>query len=142
MAYAGALFADACLRGLNGDPDVIECSYVASNITEVPYFSSKVKLGKNGEYCGIIWQRVLRRGCNSVFWAVPVWSGPPASASGSVVAALASGSHLSSISPPVLSFLSAGVEQIYGLGELNDYEKAALKVGRTHSSMHGVNTLL
>lgn len=49
MAYAGALFADACLRGLNGDPDVIECSYVASSITEVPFFSSKVKLGKNGE---------------------------------------------------------------------------------------------
>lgn len=23
MAYAGALFADACLRGLNGDPDVV-----------------------------------------------------------------------------------------------------------------------
>lgn len=52
MAYAGALFADACLRGLNGDPDVIECSYVASSITEVPYFSSKVKLGKNGEALG------------------------------------------------------------------------------------------
>lgn len=67
MAYAGALFADACLRGLNGDPDVVECTYVASNITEVPYFSSKVKLGKNG------------------------------------------------------------VEQVYGLGELNDYEKAGLK---------------
>ncbi|PRW61160.1 malate mitochondrial isoform B [Chlorella sorokiniana] len=67
MAYAGALFADACLRGLNGDPDVVECTYVASNITEVPFFSSKVKLGKNG------------------------------------------------------------VEQVYGLGELNDYEKAGLK---------------
>lgn len=52
MAYAGALFADACLRGLNGDPDVIECTYVASSITEVPYFSSKVKLGKNGEHNG------------------------------------------------------------------------------------------
>jgi malate dehydrogenase len=49
MAYAGALFADACLRGLNGDPDVVECAYVASTITEVPFFSSKVKLGKNGE---------------------------------------------------------------------------------------------
>ena len=49
MAYAGALFADACLRGLNGDPDVVECTYIASNITEVPFFSSKVKLGRNGE---------------------------------------------------------------------------------------------
>ncbi|CAM8986552.1 unnamed protein product [Rhodiola kirilowii] len=48
MAYAGALFADACLKGLNGVPDVVECSYVQSNITEVPFFASKVRLGKNG----------------------------------------------------------------------------------------------
>lgn len=67
MAYAGALFADACLRGLNGDSDVIECSYVESSVTEVPFFSSKVKLGRNG------------------------------------------------------------VEEIYGLGEMNDYEKENLR---------------
>ena len=67
MAYAGALFADACLRGLNGDPDVVECSYVASSVTDLPFFSSKVKLGRNG------------------------------------------------------------VEEIYGLGQLNDYESEGLK---------------
>ena len=49
MAYAGALFADACLRGLNGDPDVVECTYVASSVVDgVPFFSSKVKLGRQG----------------------------------------------------------------------------------------------
>ncbi|KAG5546146.1 hypothetical protein RHGRI_018355 [Rhododendron griersonianum] len=48
MAYAGAIFADACLKGLNGVPDVIECSFVQSSITELPFFASKVKLGKNG----------------------------------------------------------------------------------------------
>lgn len=48
MAYAGALFADACLKGLNGVPDVVECSFVQSNVTELPFFASKVKLGKNG----------------------------------------------------------------------------------------------
>ncbi|VVB00350.1 unnamed protein product [Arabis nemorensis] len=48
MAYAGALFADACLKGLNGVPDVVECSYVQSTITELPFFASKVRLGKNG----------------------------------------------------------------------------------------------
>lgn len=48
MAYAGAIFADACLKGLNGVPDVVECSFVESNITELPFFASKVKLGKNG----------------------------------------------------------------------------------------------
>ncbi|KAI9185554.1 hypothetical protein LWI28_008338 [Acer negundo] len=48
MAYAGAIFADACLKGLNGVPDVVECSYVQSTITELPFFASKVRLGKNG----------------------------------------------------------------------------------------------
>ncbi|XP_039143487.1 LOW QUALITY PROTEIN: malate dehydrogenase, mitochondrial-like [Dioscorea cayenensis subsp. rotundata] len=48
MAYAGAVFADACLKGLNGVPDVVECSFVQSNITELPFFASKVRLGKNG----------------------------------------------------------------------------------------------
>lgn len=48
MAYAGALFADACLKGLNGVPDVVECSYVQSTVTELPFFASKVRLGKNG----------------------------------------------------------------------------------------------
>ncbi len=49
MAYAGALFADACLRGLNGDPNVEEYSFVESNVVpELSFFSSKVKLGPNG----------------------------------------------------------------------------------------------
>lgn len=48
MAYAGALFAESCLKGLNGESDVVECSYVASSVTELPFFSSKVRLGKNG----------------------------------------------------------------------------------------------
>lgn len=41
-SYAGAIFADACLKGLNGVPEVVECSYVQSSITELPFFSSKV----------------------------------------------------------------------------------------------------
>lgn len=48
MAYAGAIFADACLKGLNGVPDVVECTFVQSCITELPFFASKVMLGKNG----------------------------------------------------------------------------------------------
>lgn len=40
--YAGALFADACLKGLNGVPDVVECSFVQSTVTELPFFASKV----------------------------------------------------------------------------------------------------
>nr|AND01181.1 putative mitochondrial malate dehydrogenase [Linum usitatissimum] len=48
MAYAGALFADACLKGLNGFPDLVECTFVQSNVTKLPLFASKVRLGKNG----------------------------------------------------------------------------------------------
>lgn len=48
MAYAGAIFADACLKGLNGVPDVVECSFVQSSVTELPFFASKVRLGKSG----------------------------------------------------------------------------------------------
>lgn len=49
MAYAAARFAESCLRGLNGEKDVIECTYVESSIIEgLPYFSSKVRLGPNG----------------------------------------------------------------------------------------------
>eukprot|EP00253_Pinus_taeda_P004731 PITA_04731 len=48
MAYARAIFADACLKGLNGVPDIVECTYVQSNIIEYPFFPSKVRLGKSG----------------------------------------------------------------------------------------------
>ncbi|KAG8236535.1 hypothetical protein J437_LFUL015809 [Ladona fulva] len=48
MAYAGARFAFALLRGLKGEPNVIECSYVRSNVTEAKYFSTPIQLGPNG----------------------------------------------------------------------------------------------
>ncbi|KAG6600398.1 Malate dehydrogenase, mitochondrial, partial [Cucurbita argyrosperma subsp. sororia] len=46
--YVGEDQLDACLKGLNGVPDVVECSFVQSTVTELPFFASKVKLGKNG----------------------------------------------------------------------------------------------
>jgi malate dehydrogenase len=48
MAYAAVKFADACLKGLRGDAGVIECAYVSSQVTELPFFASKVRLGRNG----------------------------------------------------------------------------------------------
>jgi len=47
MAYAAALFADSCLRGLNGTP-TYEYTYVDSTITEAPFFASKVKISTEG----------------------------------------------------------------------------------------------
>lgn len=49
MAYAAALFGDAVLRGLNG-ATATECAYVESDVTDVPYFATKVKLGTEGEW--------------------------------------------------------------------------------------------
>jgi len=49
MAYAGALFADACLRGLNGQKDVVECTYVQSTVVPgLDFFATKVRIGPNG----------------------------------------------------------------------------------------------
>lgn len=49
MAYAGARFAFSLLRGLKGEQNVIECSYVKSSVVPgVEYFSTPVLLGKNG----------------------------------------------------------------------------------------------
>ncbi|KAJ8645470.1 hypothetical protein MRB53_007218 [Persea americana] len=48
MAYAAAKFADACMRGLRGDAGLVECSFVASQVTELPFFASKVRLGRSG----------------------------------------------------------------------------------------------
>jgi len=47
MAYAGSRFGNAVLAGLAGTP-TIECAYVASTVTELPYFSSKVTFGLKG----------------------------------------------------------------------------------------------
>lgn len=47
MAYSGARFGKSVLAGLAGTPTT-ECAYVASSVTELPYFSSKVTFGKNG----------------------------------------------------------------------------------------------
>lgn len=48
MAYAGAFFASSVLKGLNGEPNIVECSYVQSSVTELPFFASKVRLGEKG----------------------------------------------------------------------------------------------
>lgn len=48
MAYAGARFALSLVRALNGDSNVVECSYVRSDVTAATYFSTPLKLGKNG----------------------------------------------------------------------------------------------
>ncbi|KAL6573090.1 hypothetical protein OROHE_002566 [Orobanche hederae] len=48
MAYAAVKFADACLRGLRGDAGIVECAFVSSQVTELPFFASRVRLGRNG----------------------------------------------------------------------------------------------
>ncbi|KYO31988.1 malate dehydrogenase, mitochondrial [Alligator mississippiensis] len=48
MAYAGARFVFSILDAVNGKEGVIECSFVRSEETECPYFSTPLLLGKNG----------------------------------------------------------------------------------------------
>jgi malate dehydrogenase len=47
MAWAAARFVQSCLNAMNGSK-CVECAYVASNITTLPYFASRISLGKNG----------------------------------------------------------------------------------------------
>jgi len=47
MAYAGARLGKAVLAGLDGEEST-EYAYVASSVTDLQYFTSKVTFGKNG----------------------------------------------------------------------------------------------
>jgi malate dehydrogenase len=47
MAWAASRFVDSCLRAMNGD-SCVEYAYVASKITTLPYFASRISLGLNG----------------------------------------------------------------------------------------------
>lgn len=48
MAYAAARFADSCLQAMSGKNGIVECSYVMSAVTDIPFFASPVLLGENG----------------------------------------------------------------------------------------------
>merc|ERR1711973_1044256 len=48
MAYAAARFTDSLIKGMSGQEGVVECAYVASDLTECKYFSTPVLLGPNG----------------------------------------------------------------------------------------------
>lgn len=48
MAYGAARFVESSLRALDGDSDVYECTYIQSELTELPFFASRVKLGRKG----------------------------------------------------------------------------------------------
>jgi malate dehydrogenase len=48
MAYAAAIFGDACMRGMSGDAP-IECTYVETDIVPgLSYFSTPCELSKGG----------------------------------------------------------------------------------------------
>ena len=48
MAYAAAIFGDACMRGMSGEAPV-ECTYIQTDVVPgLSYFSTPVQLGKGG----------------------------------------------------------------------------------------------
>ena len=48
MAYAAASFVNSCIDALHGRNNVVECAYVISSITDIPYFASPLRLGTHG----------------------------------------------------------------------------------------------
>ncbi|KAI7749228.1 hypothetical protein M8C21_002835 [Ambrosia artemisiifolia] len=48
MAYAAVKFADRYLRGLRGDVDIVDCAFIESRVTELPFFATQVRLGHTG----------------------------------------------------------------------------------------------
>lgn len=46
QAYAAMKFADACLRRLRGYVGIVQCAFVASQVTDLLFFSSKVRLNR------------------------------------------------------------------------------------------------
>ena len=48
MAYAAAKFSEACMRAMSGEVGGVECAYVASHVTDLPFFASPLRLGVHG----------------------------------------------------------------------------------------------
>jgi len=48
MAYAGARFGFSVLEAMHGKKGVVECAYVASDITDASFFASPILLGTEG----------------------------------------------------------------------------------------------
>jgi len=48
MAYAGAHFANQVLKAQSGMKGIIECAFVASKVTDLPFFASPIELGPQG----------------------------------------------------------------------------------------------
>ncbi|XP_016955320.1 uncharacterized protein LOC108028170 [Drosophila biarmipes] len=48
MAFAGAHFVGSLLRGLGGQEGVVECAFVASELTNAPFLVSPLELGRDG----------------------------------------------------------------------------------------------
>lgn len=48
MAFGAAKFAEYCLHAMCGKAGILVSAYVASQVTELPFFASQVKLGRNG----------------------------------------------------------------------------------------------
>lgn len=48
LAFATVRFTDSLMRAMNGEKDIVECSYVENNLTPSPYFAAPVRLGPNG----------------------------------------------------------------------------------------------
>lgn len=64
MAYAAAKFAESCLKAIQGQRGVVECAYVSSHLTDLPFFASPLRLDQNGiAVCKSLLLRGLYQNC-------------------------------------------------------------------------------
>merc|ERR1712070_1034903 len=48
MAFAGARFTYSVIKALNGETGITECTFVENDLTDAPFFSTPVTLGRDG----------------------------------------------------------------------------------------------
>ncbi|KAL1115835.1 hypothetical protein AAG570_006125 [Ranatra chinensis] len=71
MAHAAARFALSLCRGLCSHKGVVECAYVASDVTQAKYFATPLILGPEGVECNLGTGHLSQYECALVQAAIP-----------------------------------------------------------------------
>ena len=94
MAYAAAEFGNSCLRAMAGESNITECAYIESNVTDLPFFATKVTLGPEGVQVVLFLVSCRLLACILSQICACLWSGSPSCMAGCAVANLRLHLHL------------------------------------------------
>ncbi|KAF2533093.1 hypothetical protein F2Q70_00031115 [Brassica cretica] len=141
-AKSGAVkFADACLKGLRGDASIVECTFVATHMTELPFFASKVRLGRCevDEVYGLgPLNKYERMGLEKAKEELEGVLRKGLRGDANIVECAFVATHVTGL-PFFASKVRlgrCGVDEVYGLGPLNEYERMGLE--KTKKELEGV----